>query len=195
MLLRLDLKILLEQQLLIAELDGELHEELIDIELKLEVGKLLEQQGLVSEEDRKQHAELYDGELFEAMLDEKLHDFELFEGEEQERQQEARLEEVEGELLDEHFIIKLEEWQLDESCWLKEEEQQQGKLTIDEEVDCVRTLEVGTLTLQKQSGSEFWRLKDNNIDFEENWDNADENEEEIHCKNMEDEIETDGEDR
>ena len=109
MLLRLDLKILLEQQLLIAELDGELHEELLDKELKLEVGKLLEQQGLVSEEDREQHAELHDGELFEAMLDEKLQDFELFGGEEQERQQEVRLEEVEGELLDEHFIIKLEE--------------------------------------------------------------------------------------
>ena len=190
MLLRLDLKILLEQQLLLAELDGELHEELLDKELKLEVGKLLEQQGLVSEEDRKQHVELHDGELFEAMLDEKLHDFELFEGEEQERQQEARLEEVEGELLDEHFIIKLEEWQPDELCRLKEEEQQQGKLTTGDEVDCVRTLEVGTLTLQKQSGSEFW-LKDNNIDLEENEENSDENEEEIHCKNMEDEIETD----
>ena len=40
-------------------------------------------------------------------------------------------------------------------------------------------------------GSEFGKLKHNNSDFEGNEDNADENEKEIHCKNMEDEIETD----
>ena len=146
----------------------------LEIKLKLEVGKLLEQHGLICEEDGEQHEELLDGELFDAILEEG----ELFEGEEQETLLETQLGEIDVELQDEHFMMMLEEWQLDDK--LNDEifceheanlELGEGLLMVDEGLleeqqasDCISRVVVGTLTLQKQSGRELGKLLDNGND-------------------------------
>ena len=103
MLLKLELSPLLEQQGLVYDDDGELHEILVDKELsegqldeklldisldeqlkllqliewslQLEVGKLLEHDEIMHEEDTLLHEEQLDIKLFDKEVDDKLLDF------------------------------------------------------------------------------------------------------------------------
>jgi hypothetical protein len=69
--------------------------QLFDVQLEIELDTLLEEQGLMEE---------HEGEIID-----ELHEWELLEGEEQEKQLDIKLDELKGELKDEHSELMLED--------------------------------------------------------------------------------------